>query len=96
MDAKSSLESLKAVLGLVKDDLAEGRTDDEMQAHMCDLAQRLGIKNAGVFNPLRAAVTGLQVSPPPFSCIHLLGEEKTYSRIERAIGILEREVEKNV
>lgn len=96
MDAKSSLESLKAVLGLVKDDLAEGRTDDEMQAHMCELAQRLGIKNAGVFNPLRAAVTGLQVSPPPFSCIHLLGEEESYRRIERAIEVLEREVEKNV
>lgn len=96
MDAASSLSSLKAVYELVKDDLAKGRTDDELQNDMCDLAQRLGIKNAGVFNPLRAAVTGLQVSPPPFSCIHLLGEEKTYSRIERAIGILEREVEKNV
>lgn len=96
MDAASSLSSLKAVYELVKDDLAKGRTDDELQNDMCELAQRLGIKNAGVFNPLRAAVTGLQVSPPPFSCIHLLGEEESYIRIERAIEVLEREVEKNV
>lgn len=96
MDAASSLSSLKAVYELVKDDLAKGRTDDELQNDMCELAQRLGIKNAGVFNPLRAAVTGLQVSPPPFSCIHLLGEEESYRRIERAIEVLEREVEKNV
>lgn len=96
MDAASSLSSLKAVYELVKGDLAKGRTDDELQNDMCELAQRLGIKNAGVFNPLRAAVTGLQVSPPPFSCIHLLGEEESYRRIERAIEVLEREVEKNV
>lgn len=96
MDAASSLSSLKAVYELMKDDLAKGRTDDELQNDMCELAQRLGIKNAGVFNPLRAAVTGLQVSPPPFSCIHLLGEEESYRRIERAIEVLEREVEKNV
>ncbi len=96
MDAASSLSSLKAVYELVKDDLSRGRTDDELQNHMCELAQKLGIKNAGVFNPLRAAVTGLQVSPPPFSCIHLLGEEESYRRIERAIEVLEREVEKNV
>ncbi len=96
MDAASSLSSLKAVYELVKDDLAKGRTDDELQNDLCELAQGLGIKNAGVFNPLRAAVTGLQVSPPPFSCIHLLGEEESYRRIERAIEVLEREVEKNV
>ncbi len=96
MDAASSLSSLKAVYELVKADVGAGRTDDELQNDMCELAQRLGIKNAGVFNPLRAAVTGLQVSPPPFSCIHLLGEEESYRRIERAIEVLEREVEKNV
>jgi len=96
MDAASSLSSLRAVYELVKADVGAGRTDDELQNDMCELAQRLGIKNAGVFNPLRAAVTGLQVSPPPFSCIHLLGEEEAYRRIERAIEVLEREVEKNV
>lgn len=96
MDAASSLSSLRAVYELVKADVGAGRTDDELQNDMCELAQRLGIKNAGVFNPLRAAVTGLQVSPPPFSCIHLLGEEESYRRIERAIEVLEREVEKNV
>ena len=58
-----------------------------------DLAQKMGIKNAGVFNPLRTAVTGMTVSPPPFSCIRLLGNEESYRRIERAIKVLEKEIE---
>jgi glutamyl-tRNA synthetase len=96
MDASSTLTALKEVYKLVKADLEACKTDDDIQQDLCDLAQKLGIKNAGVFNPLRAAVTGLQVSPPPFSCIHLLGNEETYRRIERAINVLEKEVNKNV
>jgi glutamyl-tRNA synthetase len=96
MDASSTLNALKEVYKLVKADLEVCKTDDDIQQDLCDLAQKLGIKNAGVFNPLRAAVTGLQVSPPPFSCIHLLGNEETYRRIERAINVLEKEVNKNV
>ena len=96
MDAATTLTALKAVYELIKADLDTSKTDDDIQQDLCDLAQKLGIKNAGVFNPLRAAVTGLQVSPPPFSCIHLLGKEETYRRIERAINVLEKEVNKNV
>ncbi len=95
MDVAGTLSSLKAVYSLVKEELAKGTTDEDLQNKLCELAQSLGIKNAGVFNPLRAAVTGLMVSPPPFSCIHLLGEEESYKRIERAINILEEEVKKN-
>lgn len=96
MDASTTLTSLKAVYELIKAELGTSKTDDDIQQDLCDLAQKLGIKNAGVFNPLRAAVTGLQVSPPPFSCIHLLGNEESYRRIERAINALEKEVNKNV
>lgn len=92
MDAAGTLTSLKRVYDVVKADLQSKKSDDDMQQDLCGLAQELGIKNVGVFNPLRAAVTGLQVSPPPFSCIHLLGEEESFRRIERAINILEKEV----
>ena len=96
MDAATTLTALKAVYELIKADLSSSKTDDDIQQDLCDLAQKLGIKNAGVFNPLRAAVTGLQVSPPPFNCIHLLGNEESYRRIGRAINVLEKEVNKNV
>lgn len=95
MDGVTTLGALKAVRDVVKEDLSKGKTDIDMQNDLCELAQKLGIKNAGVFNPLRAAVTGLQVSPPPFSCIHLLGEEESFRRIDRAIEVLTKEVEKN-
>ena len=93
MDAAGTLTSLRAVYDVVKAGLEANKNDEELQQDMMDLAQKLGIKNAGVFNPLRTAVTGLAVSPPPFSCIRLLGREESYRRIERAIKVLEKEIE---
>lgn len=92
MDAAGTLNALKNVYETVKAGLDAGKNDEELQQDLMDLAQKLGIKNAGVFNPLRTAVTGMAVSPPPFSCIRLLGKEESYRRIERAIAILEKEV----
>ncbi|MCQ2398224.1 MAG: glutamate--tRNA ligase [Sphaerochaetaceae bacterium] len=89
MDAAGTLESLKAVYGYIRPALEKGASDDEMQNSLCELAQKLGIKNAGVFNPLRTAVTGLAVSPPPFSCMRLLDRAEVFRRIERAIKVLE-------
>ena len=77
----------------MKAGLEAKKNDEELQQDLMDLAQKLGIKNAGVFNPLRTAVTGMAVSPPPFSCIRLLGCEESYRRIERAIKVLEKEIE---
>ncbi|MCF0238498.1 MAG: glutamate--tRNA ligase [Sphaerochaetaceae bacterium] len=95
MDVQGTLVALKATYEEVKKGLQEGLDDEGLQNRLCDLAQKLGIKNAGVFNPLRTAVTGLAVSPPPFSCIRLLGEKESYRRIEQALEILEEEVRKN-
>ena len=93
MDAAGTLNALKNVYETVKAGLDAGKNDEELQQDLMDLAQKLGIKNAGVFNPLRTAVTGMAVSPPPFSCIRLLGKEESYRRIERAISVLEKEIE---
>jgi len=92
MDAAGTLESLKNVYDVVKAGLEAGKSDEMLQQDLMELAQKLGIKNAGVFNPLRTAVTGLAVSPPPFSCIRLLGNEESFRRIERAISVLEKNV----
>lgn len=92
MDAAGTLQSLKSVYDVVKAGLEAGKNDEMLQQELMDLALKLGIKNAGVFNPLRTAVTGLAVSPPPFSCIRLLGKEESFRRIERAISVLGKNV----
>ena len=92
MDAAGTLEALTNVYEVVKAGLEAGRNDEELQQDLMDLAQRMGLKNAAVFNPLRTAVTGLAVSPPPFSCIRLLGKDASYSRIERAIAVLKKNI----
>ena len=92
MDASGTLEALKNVYDVVKAGLEAGKDDEMLQQDLMDLAQKLGIKNAGVFNPLRTAVTGMAVSPPPFSCMRLLGNEESFRRIERAISVLEKNV----
>ena len=92
MDSAGTLEALTNVYEVVKAGLEAGRNDEELQQDLMDLAQRMGLKNAAVFNPLRTAVTGLAVSPPPFSCIRLLGKDASYSRIERAIAVLKKNI----
>lgn len=91
MDAQSSLKALRLTYAFVKEGLEKNMTDQQLQDGLCALAAENGFKNAAMFNPLRTAVTGLQVSPPPFSCIRLMGKEEAYGRIERAIKVLEEE-----
>lgn len=91
MDAKTTAEALKLSYEYLKKAFADNLGDEEIQNGLCALAAEHGFKNAAMFNPVRCAVTGLAVSPPPFSCIRLLGTEESFRRIERAIIILERE-----
>ncbi len=55
---------------------------------MRSLAERLDIKAAKLIHPARVALTGTAVSPPLFETILLLGEEKTITRLNRAIKYL--------
>jgi glutamyl-tRNA synthetase len=64
------------------------KTDEENEAAFRALAEKLGTKLGNVLGPLRVAVTGSKVSPPLFESIRLVGKEKTFARIEKAIGIL--------
>jgi glutamyl-tRNA synthetase len=91
MDAQSTLKALELTYAFVKDGFAKNMTDQDLQDGLCALASENGFKNAAMFNPLRTAVTGLQVSPPPFSCIRLMGEAEAFRRIERAINVLKEE-----
>ena len=91
MDAKGTLTALKLSYEYIKKAFADNQSDEEIQNGLCGLAAQNGFKNAAMFNPVRCAVTGLAVSPPPFSCIRLMGMEEAGRRIERAIKVLERE-----
>jgi len=88
-NAATALKALKLTYAFVREGFGKGMTDQELQDGLCALASENGFKNAVMFNPLRTAVTGLQVSPPPFSCIRLMGTEEAFRRIERAVAVLE-------
>jgi glutamyl-tRNA synthetase len=50
------------------------------------LAERQGLKPRQAFQPIRAAVTGSNVSPGLFESIELLGREETLARLDGASG----------
>jgi len=85
---EKTLECLEKAYPIVKTGLDNSKTDEEIETELCNLASSLEVKVNGVFMPIRISVTGSTVSPPLFDYIRLLGKEKTYSRIERAIKIL--------
>ncbi|HHU88801.1 MAG: glutamate--tRNA ligase [Sphaerochaetaceae bacterium] len=89
-DAPTTLKALKGAYGYLKELEVEGV--EAVEAKLMELANTLEVKVNGVFMPIRVAVTGSHVSPPLFDSIRLLGYEKAFSRIERAINILENEV----
>jgi glutamyl-tRNA synthetase len=49
------------------------------------LPEKLGMKPRFVFQPIRVALTGTTVSPPLFESIALLGREKTFARLSKAL-----------
>jgi glutamyl-tRNA synthetase len=53
------------------------------------VSSSLGVKMGAVAQPLRVAVTGTTVSPPIDVTLTLLGQAKTLSRIQRALGFAE-------
>ncbi len=53
------------------------------------LAQSLELKPGKAFQPIRAAITGTNVSPSLFESIELLGREKTLERLRSAAALAE-------
>lgn len=84
-----ALESAYQILG---NGLDQNHAVASIEEELSALATKLGIKVNGVFMPLRVAITGSTVSLPLFDSISLLGQEKTFARIETALGMLKSEV----
>jgi glutamyl-tRNA synthetase len=60
-------------------------TEENIQAALDALVERLGAKPGQVFQPIRVAITGTTVSPGIYESVALLGPEKTLERIDRAL-----------
>jgi glutamyl-tRNA synthetase len=57
-----------------------------IEAGLRGLAERLGLKPAQAFQPIRAAVTGSKVSPGLFESLELLGRDEALSRLRRGVA----------
>lgn len=55
-------------------------------------AKDMGVKNGPMFNPIRVAVTGQQVSTPTFETIEILGKDESIRRIRLAIDAVKQVV----
>ena len=61
-------------------------TEENVQAALDGVADRLGVKRKQVFQPLRVAVAGTTVSPGIFETVALLGRDETLARVDHALN----------
>jgi glutamyl-tRNA synthetase len=57
-----------------------------IEAGLRGLAERLGLKPAKAFQPIRVAATGSKVSPGLFESLELLGRDEALSRLRRGVA----------
>lgn len=80
--------ALSEAYPILRKGLENGVEDAKIEEELCALAPKLGVKVNGIFMPIRASVTGSQVSPPLFDSIRALGYGKAFARIERGLEVL--------
>jgi glutamyl-tRNA synthetase len=81
----------KAPEGYLKDavvalDALERWDTERIQATLDGLASSVGLSRTKGWQPIRAAVTGSNVSPPLPESLELLGQERTVRRLRAAAG----------
>ena len=78
------LDGSAPLLAEARSTLAEVEPFDSerIEAALRELAERQGLKPRQAFQPIRAAVTGSNVSPGLFESIELLGREETLARLD--------------
>jgi glutamyl-tRNA synthetase len=85
LDAPGSREALAAARAALADVPAPW-TQENVEAALAGVADRLGVKRKHVFQPLRVAVTGTTVSPGIFETVALLGRDETLARVDHALN----------
>ena len=86
--AKLLNEETSGLLMRAKEALAtvDDWSSSSLEEKLRSLAADMGIGLGKIAQPLRAAVTGMNVSPGIFEVIEILGRDETLSRIDRAAG----------
>ena len=87
MTAQSSLEMARRIETLLESlpDFSEETANQPLR----DLAAELELKAGHVFGFLRNALTAQEVSPPVFETMEIIGREKVFERVRKAIEFLE-------
>ena len=88
MDAESTLKVLEGSLEVLQE-VTEEFKENEVEAALRGMAERLGVQDGQVFMPLRVAVSGRTATPGIFETMNLLGKERVLRRIEVAVGSFE-------
>jgi glutamyl-tRNA synthetase len=88
MDAARSLEALQKTRDMLA--AVEPFAAKEMEQPLRDLADELGVKVGPLFGILRGAVTGRKVSPPLFETMEIMGRERTFEQVDKAMVMLDR------
>ena len=88
LDAQQSAEIARRAYQILEaqPDLSHERCEPPMRAYV----EESGYSANQVFGILRVAVTGQKVSPPLFESMEIIGREVCLSRINNAIGMLEK------
>ena len=81
-------EQGRAALAQTRAALAEasGFEEQDVQAALQVVQERLGCKPRDIYQPLRVALTGTTISPGIFESVALLGREETLRRIDAALA----------
>jgi glutamyl-tRNA synthetase len=78
--ASEALEASREALAA-----ADGFEPEQVEAALAPLPERLGAKPGRVYQPIRVAITGTDVSPGIFESVSALGREESLRRIDAAL-----------
>jgi glutamyl-tRNA synthetase len=83
---KLSLEERSAMLQAVIDALETSDfTEADLETRMRALVEKLQTKPGILFGLVRAAITGSNIAPGLFETMHVLGQQKTLSRLKKLV-----------
>jgi glutamyl-tRNA synthetase len=90
LDAAKTLEVLEQARELLGQ--LDESSDEQLEEDFRQSAEELEVKLGAMLSPVRAAVTGSNISPPLFGSLRLLGKSRSLDRLDRAIQQIREEV----
>ena len=87
MSEEQTAEAFKRGAEIILNNEKAGKPFSETESDIKKLAEDMGIKINGVFQPVRVGITASAVSLPLHDSIALLGLEETEKRINRALNL---------